>query len=83
MPMKTSFVCLLLAFAAADAPAQPKVAPPGKPEAPASHEKLADKEVARDAWRKNLPDVSAEPGKARPRSRSSRAAIIARGGTQR
>ncbi len=33
----------------------------GEPAAP--HEKVADKEVARDAWRKNLPDISAEAGK--------------------
>jgi hypothetical protein len=43
---------------------EPKAAPPSKAEAPAPREKGADKEVARDAWRKNLPDVSAEPGKA-------------------
>jgi hypothetical protein len=28
-----------------------------------THEKSADKDVARDAWRKNLPDISPEPGK--------------------
>jgi hypothetical protein len=51
---------------AAAAPAQPKpvAAAPSKPEASPTHEKAADKEVARDAWRKNLPDVSGEPGKA-------------------
>jgi hypothetical protein len=47
---------------------KPKSPPPdaaaaekGEPAAP--HEKVADKEVARDAWRKNLPDISAEAGK--------------------
>ena len=29
-----------------------------------AHERPADKDVARDAWRKNLPDVTTEPGKA-------------------
>ncbi|HEX4405435.1 MAG TPA: hypothetical protein VH560_11440 [Polyangia bacterium] len=29
----------------------------------ATHEKSADKDIARDAWRKNLPDISPEPGK--------------------
>ena len=38
-------------------------AAPAKAEAPAPHDKLADKEVARDAWRKNLPDIAPEPGK--------------------
>jgi hypothetical protein len=40
----------------------PAPAPPPKPEA--AREKTADKDVARDAWRKNLPDISTEPGKA-------------------
>jgi hypothetical protein len=31
---------------------------------PAPREKAADKEAAREAWRKNLPDISTEPGKA-------------------
>jgi len=46
--------------------ASPTPAPEAMPEAkPAvAHEKGADKDVARDAWRKNLPDVSTEPGKA-------------------
>jgi hypothetical protein len=35
-----------------------------KPAAPPPKDRSADKEVARDAWRKNLPDVSSEAGKA-------------------
>jgi hypothetical protein len=47
------------------APATEEPAPASaKPAASAPRERSADKEVARDAWRKNLPDVSAEPGKA-------------------
>jgi hypothetical protein len=46
---------------------KPKAPPPdaaaAKSEPAAPHEKVADKEVARDAWRKNLPDISAEAGK--------------------
>jgi hypothetical protein len=34
-----------------------------KAETSGTHEKAADKDVARDAWRKNLPDISPEPGK--------------------
>jgi hypothetical protein len=44
-------------------PSAPAVAP-AKVEAPTPREKQVDKEVARDAWRKNLPDIAAEPGKA-------------------
>ena len=40
----------------------PPAPPPARPDA--AHEKVADKDVARDAWRKNLPDISTEPGKA-------------------
>jgi hypothetical protein len=51
---------------------EPKPAPTPEPKAEtrpeakpaATREKAADKDVARDAWRKNLPDISAEPGKA-------------------
>jgi hypothetical protein len=57
---------------------KPEAAPAAKPEAAASapdavpprpdgtapHEKLADKDVAREAWRKNLPDITPEAGKA-------------------
>jgi hypothetical protein len=48
------------------APQEPKASAEAKPEAKptAAREKLADKDVARDAWRRNLPDVSSEPGKA-------------------
>jgi hypothetical protein len=46
------------------APPEAKAVAPNKAEAPAPREKLADKDVARDAWRKNLPDVAVEPGKA-------------------
>jgi hypothetical protein len=35
-----------------------------KPAASAPHEKLADKEVARESWRRNLPDIAVDPGKA-------------------
>ncbi|HVU52292.1 MAG TPA: hypothetical protein VHL80_16475, partial [Polyangia bacterium] len=55
-------------------PAAPRPAPTPKEAAPpeakpaakpaAAREKVADKDVARDAWRRNLPDVSADPGKA-------------------
>jgi len=44
--------------------AEPTTKPAAKPAAEVSHDKLADKDVARDAWRKNLPDISPEPGKA-------------------
>jgi hypothetical protein len=40
-----------------------EVAAPAKGETSATHEKSTDKDVARDAWRKNLPDISPEPGK--------------------
>jgi hypothetical protein len=61
---------------ATPAPAEPTPAPPSAeptpsaspakptPETAASRDKPADKDVARDAWRKNLPDVSTDPGKA-------------------
>ena len=44
----------------------PTPAPEVKAEAKpvATREKGPDKDVARDAWRKNLPDISAEPGRA-------------------
>jgi hypothetical protein len=43
----------------------PAVVPPSteKAEPAATHERPADKDVARDAWRKNVPDISTEPGK--------------------
>jgi hypothetical protein len=41
------------------APPIPTTAAKGEP-----HERPADKDVARDAWRKNLPDVTTEPGRA-------------------
>ncbi len=57
----------------AEAPAPPvaveKTKPAAEPstaaktDASGTHEKGADKDVARDAWRKNLPDISPEPGK--------------------
>jgi hypothetical protein len=55
---------------AAEDPAPPAAVEKVKPaadlaneESSGSHEKGADKDVARDAWRKNLPDISPEPGK--------------------
>jgi hypothetical protein len=54
---------------AAAAPAAPEPAPAeAKPEeakpASASRDRSPDKELAREAWRKNAPDISAEAGKA-------------------
>jgi hypothetical protein len=56
--------------AAAEVPAPQAAVEKAKPaadvakaEASGTHEKGADKDVARDAWRKNLPDISPEPGK--------------------
>jgi hypothetical protein len=45
----------------AKAAAEPST--PAKADTSGTHEKSADKDVARDAWRKNLPDISPEPGK--------------------
>jgi hypothetical protein len=55
--------------AKADAAAAPEAKPEAaaasaKAEAPASREKTADKDVAREAWRKNQPDISVDGGKA-------------------
>jgi hypothetical protein len=51
--------------AKADAAAAPEAASGGaKAEAPASREKTAEKDVAREAWRKNQPDISVDGGKA-------------------
>jgi hypothetical protein len=48
----------------AEAPAVPAEAPAkAKAEPAAAREKGADKDVAREAWRKNQPDISAEAGK--------------------
>jgi hypothetical protein len=53
------------ADAAAAPEAKPEAAPASaKAEAPASREKTADKDVAREAWRKNQPDISVDGGKA-------------------
>ena len=46
------------------ADAAPSGSTAAKPAAPPTKDRSADKEVARDAWRKNLPDVSTEAGKA-------------------
>jgi hypothetical protein len=50
-----------------DAQASPTAAPepaPGNHRAAAAAEKAADKDVAREAWRKNLPDISIDGAKA-------------------
>jgi hypothetical protein len=56
------------AGASPDAAANPAAAPPAGPAnhrtAAADREKAADKDVAREAWRKNLPDISLEGPKA-------------------
>lgn len=48
----------------AAAPDAKTEAPAAKAEAPASREKTAEKDVAREAWRKNQPDISVDGGKA-------------------
>jgi hypothetical protein len=47
----------------AEAPPTPKAEEPAKAEPSGAREKTAEKDVAREAWRKNQPDISVDGGK--------------------